>query len=149
MKNGHKRKQIRGGTANGQVASSTATATLPITKLNADFPTKGYIMPTFTNKLIGVGHICDANYTLVFREEDVTVLSPQGKPIIQGWREDKLSRLWRFALSPDERKEKLYTTTSHKIQRQIMSMTYPAWRHLSNICMRQQVSRLGLHGLEQ
>ena len=59
-------KQIRLGTANGQVSSSTATATLSIPQLNADFPTKGYIMPTFTNTLIGVGPICDANCTVVF-----------------------------------------------------------------------------------
>ena len=60
--------KIRVGTANGQVASSIATATLPIPQLNADFPTKGYIMPTFTNTLIGVGPICDANCTVVFRK---------------------------------------------------------------------------------
>ena len=101
-------KQIRVGTANVQVASSTATATLTIPQLNADLPKKGYIMPTFTNTLIGVGPICDTNCTVVFKKEDVTVLSPQGKPILQGWREDKLPRLWRFALSPDERKEIFY-----------------------------------------
>ena len=53
-------------------------------------------MPTFTNTLIGVAPICDANCIVVFRKEDVTVLSPQGKPILQGWREDKLPRLWIF-----------------------------------------------------
>ena len=107
-------KQIRVGTANGQVASSIVTATLPIPQLNAYFPTKGYIMPTFTNTIIGVGPICDANCTVVFWKEDVTVLSPQGKPILQGWIEDKLPRLWRFDLSPDDKKEKMYTTTSQK-----------------------------------
>ena len=61
-------KKIRVGTANGQVASSTATVTLPIPQLDADFPTKGYIMNTFTNTLIIVGPICDANYTVVFRK---------------------------------------------------------------------------------
>ena len=69
-------------------------------------------MPNFTNTLIGVGPICDANFTVVFMKEYVTVLSPQGKPILQGWIENKLPRLWQFALSPDERKEKIYTTTS-------------------------------------
>ena len=69
-------------------------------------------MPTFTNTLIGVGPICNSNCTVVFNKEYVTVLSPQGKPIVQGWREDKLPRLWIFALIPDERKERLYTTTS-------------------------------------
>ena len=95
------KKQIRVGTANRQVASSTATATLSIPQVNADFPTKSYIMPTFTNTLIGVGPICDAICTVVFKKEDVTVLSPQGKPILQGWREDKIPRLWKFALIPD------------------------------------------------
>ena len=93
-------KQIRVGTENGQVASSTATATLSIPQVNADFPKKGYIMPNFTNTLIGVGPICDANFTVVFRKEKVTVLSPQGKPILHGWRENKPPRLWQFAQSP-------------------------------------------------
>ena len=69
-------KQIRVGTANGKIASSISTAKLPIPQLNADFPTKGYIITTFTNTPIGVGPICDANCTVVFWEEDVTVLSP-------------------------------------------------------------------------
>ena len=77
------------------------TATLQIPQLDADFPTTGYIMPNFTNTLIGVGPICDTNCTVVFRKEDVTVMSLDGKPIIQGWREKKLPRLWRFALRPD------------------------------------------------
>ena len=37
-------KKIRVGTANGQVVESTAKATLPIPKLDADFLTTGYIM---------------------------------------------------------------------------------------------------------
>ena len=86
-------KQIRVGAANEQVSNSIATATLYIPQVNADFPTKSYIVPTFTNTLIGVVPICDANCTVVFKKEDVTVLSPQGKPILQGWREDKLPRL--------------------------------------------------------
>ena len=57
-------------------------------------------MPSFTNTLIGVGPICDANFTVVFKKEDVTVLSTEGKTILTGWREKKLPRLWRFALKP-------------------------------------------------
>ena len=80
-------KHIRVGTANGQVANSTAMATLPTPQVQADFPTKGYMMPTFTNTLIGVGPICDTDCTVVFKKEDVTVLSPKGEPILQVWRE--------------------------------------------------------------
>ena len=87
-------------------------ATLAIPQVKADFPTKGYIMPTFTNTLIGVGPICDADCTVVFKNEDATVLSPKGEPILQGWREEKLPRLRRVALSSDKKQKGIYTTTS-------------------------------------
>ena len=72
------------GTFNGQVAKSASKATLSIPQLTADFPTMGYTMPAFTNTLISVGPICDANCTVMFKKKDVTVLSPEGKPILQG-----------------------------------------------------------------
>ena len=59
-------KHIRVGTANGQVANSSAMTTLPIPQVKSNFPTKSYIMPTFTNTLIGVGPICDADCTVTF-----------------------------------------------------------------------------------
>ena len=105
---------IKVGTSNGQVATSAAKATLTIPQLEADFPTTGYIMPTFNNILIGVGPICDANCTVVFKKQDVTVLSTEGKPILQGWREKKLPRLWRFALKPNGRGIQNYKTTNQK-----------------------------------
>ena len=105
---------IKVGTANGQVETSAAKATLPISQLSEEFPMTGYIMPSFTNTLIGVGPICDENYTVVFNKRDVTVLLPEGKPILRGWREKKLPRLWRFALKPTNRSIKDYTTTNQK-----------------------------------
>ena len=71
-------------------------------------------MPSFTNTLIGAGPIYDANCTVVFNKKDVTVLSPEDKPILQGWTEKKLPRLWRFALKPTDRSIKDYTTTNQK-----------------------------------
>ena len=85
---------------NGQVATSTAKATLHIPQLSADLPTTGYIIRTFTNTLIGISTICDANCTVVFKKQDVTVISPEDKPILQRWREKKPPYLWRFALKP-------------------------------------------------
>ena len=90
------------GTANLQVENSSSTAILPITQLAADFPNTGYIMPSFTNTIVGVGPICDAYCTVVFTKQDVTLLSPKGNPILTGWREKKLPILWRFALKPTE-----------------------------------------------
>ena len=65
---------IKVGTANGQVATSAAKSTMSTPQLAADLPTTGYIMPDFTNTLIGVGPICDANFTVVFKKNYVTVL---------------------------------------------------------------------------
>ena len=62
------------GTENGQVEKPSAKATLTIPQLSEDFPATGYIMPYFTNTLIGVGPICDAECTVVFTKKDVTVL---------------------------------------------------------------------------
>ena len=105
---------VKVGTANGQVERSAEQSTLPIPQLAADFPKTGYIMPSFTNTLIGVGPICDANCTVMFHKNDVTVLSPESKPIIKGWREKQLPRLWRFPLKPNNKSINDYTTTNHK-----------------------------------
>ena len=75
------------GTATGHVERSSATATLPILQLAADFSTTGYIMPSFTKKLVGVGPIYNADCTVLFTKKDVTVFSPGGKSIPTGWRE--------------------------------------------------------------
>ena len=69
-------------------------------------------MTSFTNTLVGVGPICDADCTVVFTKKDVTVLSPKGNAILAGWTENKLTRLWRFALKPTEKMIKDYTRTS-------------------------------------
>ena len=86
------------GTASGQMVKSTATATLPIPQSAAEFPTTGYIMPSFTNTLIGVGPIYDADCKVLLTKKDVVVISPEGKTILTGWREKTLPKLWQFSL---------------------------------------------------
>ena len=44
-------------------------------------------MPSFTNTLVGVRPIYNADYTIFFSKHDVTVLLPVGKLILIGWRE--------------------------------------------------------------
>ena len=62
------------GTATGHVDISLATASLPIPQLAEDFTTTGYIMSSFTKTLVGIGSICDADCTVLFTKQDVTVL---------------------------------------------------------------------------
>ena len=78
------------GTENLHVEHSPSKATLPLPQLAADIPTTGYIMPSFANTVVGVGPICYAYCTVVFTKQDVTVLSPNGNPILTGWRENKI-----------------------------------------------------------
>ena len=94
--------QISVGIANGQVERSSATDTQPIPQLEADFSTTWYIVPYFTNTLVGVETICDADCIVVFTKQDVIFFSPGGKPILTGWIEKELPRLWRFALKLTE-----------------------------------------------
>ena len=59
-------------------------------------------MPTFKNTLVGIDPICDAGCTVTFTSKYVTVYSARGLPILTGWRETHLPKMWRFALSPTE-----------------------------------------------
>ena len=93
--------KISVGTANGHVERLLATASFPTPQLEADFPTTGYIIPSFTNTIVGVGPIWDADCTVLFAKHDVTVFSPGGKPILTGWREKGIPKLWRFSLIPN------------------------------------------------
>ena len=107
--------RIRVGTANGQVTISTANATLPIPHLAADFPTTGYIMPTFTSTLIGIGPICDANCTLVIKKQDVTLISSKGKYFLQGWRRKETPTHMALRYETQrERGEQKYMKTKQK-----------------------------------
>ena len=99
-------------TANGKFETLAAKAILPISQLASYFPSTGYIMPYFTNTIIGVGPICDANCTVVFKKKDIILLSTEVKTIITGWRENKLPRLWRFDLKPNDNIIADYTKTN-------------------------------------
>ena len=94
--------QISVGTANVHIERSSADATLPISQLEADFPTTGYIMLSFTNTVVGVGSICDTDCTVLFAKHYVRLFSPGGNPVLTGWREKEMPKLWRFALIPNK-----------------------------------------------
>ena len=76
--------------------------------------------------LVGVGPICDVDFTVVFTKQNVTVFSPKVKPILTGWREKKLPILWRFALKPTEE-----LLMHHTPKRQTTPSVYSAYDLLS------------------
>ena len=81
---------------------------LPPDKFNVHWPQllswflKGLIIPKFTNTLIGVGHIYDAECTVLFTKQDVTAFLPTDEPILRGWRKKVMPKLRRFDLRPSK-----------------------------------------------
>ena len=84
-------------TATGHHTASSATALLPIPGLP---PTArhGHVMPGFTNNLVSIGSLCDADCSAYFNKTTVTIFNPAGLPILHGYRETAGARLWRFNL---------------------------------------------------
>ena len=74
------------------------TCDISIPRLPSKFPNTGHVMPVFQDNLVGMGPMCDADYTVTFTNNAVTVYIPTENPIITGWREVDGPRLWRMSL---------------------------------------------------
>ena len=94
---------IQVGTASGEAHRSSSTCELAIPNLPEDFPVSGHVMPGFQENLVGTGPICDADYSVTFTKEAVSIYSPKGHRVLMGWRETEAPRLWRMSLLPEER----------------------------------------------
>ena len=71
-------------------------------------------MPGFRHTLIGVGPLCDADCTVTFTHEAVIVRDARGIPVITGWREHSVPRLWIIALQPGEAKLPTMSRTANR-----------------------------------
>ena len=70
-------------TAAAHLITLSATAALNIPHLSHQACT-GHAMPQFTNNLIGIGKICDAQCTVSFTNKEVIVCNSSGNQIWQG-----------------------------------------------------------------
>ena len=80
----------------------SSTCELAIPNLPADFPVSGHVMSGFQENLVGIGPICDAEYSVTFTKDVVSVYSPKGHMVLMGWRKIEGPRLWRMSLLPYE-----------------------------------------------
>ena len=87
-------------TATGEAKSSTATAVLAIPSIPTLAARTGHIIPGFTNNLISLGKLCDADCTATITKHAITVYSPGGSPILTAPWDTTGPRLWRAALPP-------------------------------------------------
>ena len=55
----------------------------------------------FKYTLMGVGPICDANFSVLFNKDSVKICDPNRYVMLTGWREKLGTKLWRMALLPD------------------------------------------------
>ena len=74
-----------------------STYDIAIPQLPSEFLTTGHVMPGLQDNNVGVGPMCDANYTVTFTKNAVNIYSPTGTPIITGWRETPGPLLWRMS----------------------------------------------------
>ena len=61
---------------------------------------QGHIIPGFTNNLLSLGKLCDADCTAHLDKHSLLVNDKFGKPILQGKREAAGARLWRVDIAP-------------------------------------------------
>ena len=72
------------GTTTGQTQQSTGTGDLDFPHLLSEFTIKGHLVSGFRHTLVGVGPICDADYTVTFTREAAIVRDKQSTPVLTG-----------------------------------------------------------------
>jgi hypothetical protein len=84
--------------ANGLPEQSVASVTLASAPSLPPVAMQGHVMPSFPHTLISLGPFADLGCQILFTKTAVSVIYPDGHTILEGWREVKGSRLWRFLL---------------------------------------------------
>ena len=69
----------------------------------------GHIIPGFTNNLLSLGKLCDADCTAHLNKHTLLVNDKFGKPVLQGKREEAGARLWRVDIAPTPTRPSLPT----------------------------------------
>ena len=87
-------------TATGEAKSSTATAVLTIPSIPTLAARTGHIIPGFTNNLISLGKLCDADCTAYLDKTSLHVTDKNGNKVFHGTREPTGARLWRVNITP-------------------------------------------------
>ena len=57
-------------------------------------------MPAFKHYLMVLGSICDTECSVHLWKCTVKIYDPKGLPLLQGWQDNKGSKIWRFVLQP-------------------------------------------------
>jgi hypothetical protein len=89
-------------TATGEHRASSATAQLAIPGFPTVAARTGHIIPGFTNNLISLGKLCDADCTATLDKHTLRVRDKDGQCFLTGHRETGGPRLWRVNIGPNK-----------------------------------------------
>jgi hypothetical protein len=98
IKTGSKPAILR--TATGELKQSTASAHLAIQGIPTEVARTVHIIPGFTNNLLSLGKLCDADCTAKLDKHNLTIYNKDGHQILQGEREQQGARLWHVNIAP-------------------------------------------------
>jgi hypothetical protein len=87
-------------TATGELKASLASALLAIRGLPTQQARTVHIIPGFTNNLLSLGKLCDADCTAYIDKNHLNVYNSHGQKILHGDREQTGARLWRVNIAP-------------------------------------------------
>ena len=90
------------GTATGQTQQSLGTGNPSLPHLLLRFPINGHIMPGFRHNLIGVGPLCDVEYTVTFTSKEIIIRNNQGTTVLTSWSVTTGTKLCQITLQPGE-----------------------------------------------
>ena len=89
-------------TATGEAKASSATAVLAIPAIPTLAARTGHIIPGFTNNLLSLGKLCDADCSAYLDKRQMVIHDNTGKEILKGIREPTGARLWRVNITPPQ-----------------------------------------------
>ena len=84
--------------ANSLPEKLVASRTLALVPSLPPAAMQGHIMPSFPHTLIDLGPFADLGCAIMFTKTAVTIVGPNGRCILKGWRKRDSPRLWRFPL---------------------------------------------------
>ena len=85
--------QIWVSTASGELTYSLASAQLDLPHLPSYFTKYGHVMPAFNHSLMGLVSIYDNECSVQFHKYTVKIYDPQGLPLLQGWQDNKVTKI--------------------------------------------------------
>jgi hypothetical protein len=85
--------------ATGEARTSTGAAVLAIPGIPSRHARTGHIIPGFTNNLLSLGKLCDADCTAYIDKHKLEVHNKEGHKILHGTRDSAGPRLWRVDIA--------------------------------------------------